>query len=234
MEVEDDKKMIRTQNRPLVNGQIPMSMAKFFSFLSFISGIKILFTLNPTTGTLGACTFVSYLIYTSMKKNSELCTLIGAIVGGLPPVMGYVTAYGNISDPLSFALFSVFFIWQLHHFSALGLKNKDDYIRAKMKIQSTVDKFYDKSISSAFTFPVFLALLTSYGLYSDYLPPISANLLGIVTGLSSFAAILLSANPLSYNILFYSSIISLLLISLFAVVYGWETNLKNEDLLKTE
>src|SRR5205814_847477 len=78
------------------------------------------FLVNPLTAALGAITLLTYLfVYTPMKRVSSLNTVIGAIPGAIPPMMGWTAATGVLSIE-AIALFAILFIWQMPHFLAIA------------------------------------------------------------------------------------------------------------------
>ena len=88
---------------------------------------------------LAALTLTLYVVvYTPMKRVSALCTVVGAVPGALPPVMGWAAAAGSV--PLeAWVLFAILFFWQLPHFLAIAWLCRDDYRRAGLPMLSVVD-----------------------------------------------------------------------------------------------
>jgi protoheme IX farnesyltransferase len=85
---------------------------------------------NLLTAALSAVTMLSYLaLYTPLKTKSSVCTLVGAIPGALPPVMGWAAARGSVEMGAGI-LFLILFFWQLPHFLALAWMYREDYARA--------------------------------------------------------------------------------------------------------
>ncbi len=140
-EVESDGKMWRTMNRPLPSGRLNAAVALRLGVAMSVVGIVILLiAVNPVTCILGAATLLLYLgVYTPSKKVSPLSTLIGAVPGAIPPLMGWTAANGNFSSE-GFLLFMILFIWQIPHFLAIGWLYREDYGRADMPILSVVDE----------------------------------------------------------------------------------------------
>ena len=85
-----------------------------------------------------ATTLLYVVIYTPMKLKSSLATVVGAIPGALPPMIGWAAARGSV-DLVSWTLFLIMFLWQLPHFLAIAWMCRDDYARAKMPMLSVVD-----------------------------------------------------------------------------------------------
>lgn len=139
-EIDVDGKMHRTKNRPLPSGRLAPQVALRVGVATSVVGILLLLeAVNAVTAILGAVTVLLYLgVYTPSKKVSPLSTLIGAIPGAMPPLMGWTAANGNFSSE-GFLLFAILFIWQIPHFLAIGWLYREDYGRADMPILSVVD-----------------------------------------------------------------------------------------------
>jgi protoheme IX farnesyltransferase len=102
--------------------------------LSVVSIAWLALRVNPLTAWLGLATWVSYLvIYTPMKRVSSLATLVGAVPGALPPVMGWAAARGSLG-PQAAALFAILFLWQIPHFLAIAVMYGEEYKNAGFKV----------------------------------------------------------------------------------------------------
>ena len=123
-----DALMRRTQNRPLPTGRLSPAQVLAFGILTTSTGFALLyFAVNLLTAGLAALTVLSYvLLYTPLKRHSYLCTLVGAVPGAIPPVMG-ATAVSGIVGTEAMILFAILFFWQLPHFYAIAWMYKDDY-----------------------------------------------------------------------------------------------------------
>ena len=128
VEVEHDRRMPRTQTRPLVTGAISRRSALFGALLMGILGIAMLATLvNVVAASLALITIVLYVaVYTPLKRRTTLNTLVGAVCGGIPPMIGWAAVTGGIQDG-AWWLGAILFIWQLPHFLALAWLYRDDY-----------------------------------------------------------------------------------------------------------
>lgn len=126
-----DAKMDRTKARPLAAGRMaPLEAAVFGAVLSAAGLAWLALGANLLTSALSAATMVSYLaLYTPLKPRSSVCTLVGAIPGALPPVMGWAAARGSL-EMGAWILFLILFFWQLPHFLALAWMYREDYARA--------------------------------------------------------------------------------------------------------
>jgi protoheme IX farnesyltransferase len=88
---------------------------------------------------VAAVTFVSYVfVYTPLKRHTTLNTVIGAVPGALPPVIGWAAVRGSVDLPV-LAVFLVIFLWQLPHFLAIAWIYREDYARAGMQMVPTGD-----------------------------------------------------------------------------------------------
>jgi protoheme IX farnesyltransferase len=131
MERKLDALMDRTKARPLATGRMAPAEAAVFGGVLCIAGLVWLaLGVNLLTSALSAATMLSYLaLYTPLKTRSSVCTLVGAIPGALPPVMGWAAARGSI-DLGAGILFLILFFWQLPHFLALAWMYREDYAKA--------------------------------------------------------------------------------------------------------
>ncbi|MEZ4703899.1 MAG: heme o synthase [Bdellovibrionota bacterium] len=135
MERNLDAKMRRTSKRPLVMGSISMKEAWIFGILSFGLGLSLMQWKGnlPSVGLL-LLTFFSYvLLYTPLKQTSTLNTLIGAVPGALPPLIGWVAVTSKI-EMGGAILFAILFFWQLPHFLAIAWLYREDYRNAGMSM----------------------------------------------------------------------------------------------------
>jgi protoheme IX farnesyltransferase len=130
MERKLDALMERTKARPLAAGRMAPAEATVFGALLCAGGLAWLaLGTNLLTAGLSAATILSYLVlYTPLKTKSSVCTLVGAIPGALPPVMGWAAARGSL-EAGAWVLFLILFFWQLPHFLALAWMYREDYAR---------------------------------------------------------------------------------------------------------
>jgi protoheme IX farnesyltransferase len=135
-----DRHMRRTANRPLPAGRVGVAPAIAFGALLAVAGTALLvWRVNLLTAAIGVATFVAYVaIYTPMKVRSSLATLVGAIPGATPPVMGWTGASGEL-DLGGWVLFAILFLWQLPHFLAIAWMYREDYRRAGMPLLTVND-----------------------------------------------------------------------------------------------
>lgn len=140
MERGYDALMPRTRNRPLPAGRLTSREALAFGLTLGVVGVSYLaLAVNPLTAGLGLLTVLLYLlVYTPMKRVSSLNTVVGAIPGAIPPVMGF-TAVENAIPPAAWMLFGVLFLWQMPHFLAIAVMYRDDYARGGYRMLPVVD-----------------------------------------------------------------------------------------------
>jgi protoheme IX farnesyltransferase len=140
-ERESDALMTRTMGRPLPSGKMKTQTALTVSFLFLISGSIILSLNGIAPLMLGLFNVLLYnVIYTGLKKITTLAIIPGAVVGAIPPFIGYTSAGGALTDKaiLLFALFM--FLWQVPHFWLLLLRYGHEYERAGIKtLYDTMD-----------------------------------------------------------------------------------------------
>lgn len=140
LEKEADSKMNRTKRRPIPSGRVSLESALTLGVILSVAGLLILsLGTNLLAGSLAVLTLTSYLfLYTPLKSRSALCTLVGAIPGALPPMIGWAAATGTLGKE-AWLLFAILFLWQLPHFLALAWKFRDDYARAGFKMLPVLD-----------------------------------------------------------------------------------------------
>lgn len=130
-ERETDALMKRTQGRPVPSGRLSATEGLLFAGVTSTAGIiELAVAVNPLCAGVAALTLLTYvLIYTPLKKRTSLATLIGAIPGALPPVIGWTAATESLSlAPL--VLFGIMFLWQMPHFLAIAWLYRDEYAAA--------------------------------------------------------------------------------------------------------
>lgn len=130
VEAGSDARMERTQARPLPAGRVHPDRAFALGVALVVAGLAILLLrVNLLTAGLGAATIVSYLfLYTPLKKVTSLATVVGAVPGALPPMMGWSAVRDDVGAG-AWALFGILFCWQLPHFLAIAWMYRDDYAR---------------------------------------------------------------------------------------------------------
>ncbi|MDQ3486422.1 MAG: heme o synthase [Acidobacteriota bacterium] len=131
IERRTDALMRRTRLRPLADNRMSARDALIYAAVLSGLGLVILAALvNLLSSAVALATLVSYAaIYTPLKLRSSFATVIGAIPGALPPVIGWAAATNTLSRE-AWILFGILFLWQLPHFLAIAWMYKDDYARA--------------------------------------------------------------------------------------------------------
>src|SRR5579872_2513399 len=140
MERVYDGQMRRTATRPLPSGRMSGREAfRFGILLSVVGGVYLAATVNFLASLLAISTLLSYLlVYTPLKRKTPLCTLLGAIPGAMPTLIGWAGASNGLTREAWF-LFAVLFFWQFPHFLAIALMYREDYARAGFKMLPAFD-----------------------------------------------------------------------------------------------
>ena len=139
LEHQFDAQMRRTRGRPVAAGRVrPATAAWFGVLLSFMGGVYLFVALNPLASALALFTSTTYLfVYTPLKRKTPLCTLVGAIPGAMPTLIGWAAASGSITSGKAWILYAVLFLWQFPHFMAIAWMYREDYARASYLIFPT-------------------------------------------------------------------------------------------------
>lgn len=140
LEIDEDRLMKRTANRPLPSGRVSLQSAMVFGAGFSVAGLLLMqFTVGPLATLLSVATLVGYLfIYTPLKKKSHLSTVVGAFPGAIPILIGWVAATGSINLQ-GWTLFAILFLWQIPHFLAIAWMYRKDYARAGFPMLSVID-----------------------------------------------------------------------------------------------
>ncbi|HWR21626.1 MAG TPA: heme o synthase [Verrucomicrobiae bacterium] len=140
LERDIDARMVRTRLRPLPAGRLRPTEALLFGLLIVVTGLLYLAILvNALSGVVAAAIVGSYLfLYTPLKRRTAFCTVVGAVPGALPPVIGWAAATGRLGIE-AWVLFAIMFLWQLPHTLAIAMLYKDDYRRAGIRLLPMID-----------------------------------------------------------------------------------------------
>jgi heme o synthase len=140
LERDTDALMARTAGRPLPAGRMDPDVALTFGVLLGILGLADLaLGVNLLTALLGAAALSGYVfVYTPLKRISSLATVIGAVPGAIPPMMGW-SAVRNELDAAAWVLFGILFFWQLPHFLAIAWLCREDYARGGFPMLPVLD-----------------------------------------------------------------------------------------------
>jgi protoheme IX farnesyltransferase len=125
-----DARMERTRDRPLPAGRLTPAAALWFGAGISLAGLALLApAVNPTAAAVALAGWLSYVfVYTPLKQRTPASTLIGALPGAVPPLVGWAAARGTL-EPAAWSLFAIVFVWQVPHFFAIARHFRDDYAR---------------------------------------------------------------------------------------------------------
>jgi len=139
-ERDTDALMRRTRLRPLPAGRVAPADARIFGLALSTAGLTLLAArANWLSAALALATLLTYLlIYTPMKRRTPLSTIVGALPGALPALIGWTASHGSI-DRSGAALFAIVFCWQLPHFMAIAWLYREDYARAGFPMLPVID-----------------------------------------------------------------------------------------------
>jgi heme o synthase len=139
-ERDTDALMIRTRMRPLPNGRVSPGEARVFGVALSIAGLALLTAFSTwLASVLALATLLIYLfLYTPLKRLSPTATIVGAVPGALPPLIGWVASHGSIALG-GLSLFLIVFFWQIPHFMAIAWMYRDDYGAAGFPMLAVID-----------------------------------------------------------------------------------------------
>jgi protoheme IX farnesyltransferase len=173
LERHTDRLMRRTELRPLPDSRLhPQDALWFGVLLSSLGVAELSWFVNPLTAAIAALTLGSYvLVYTPLKLRTSLSTIVGAVPGALPAVIGWAAATNTLSLP-GWVLFGIVFMWQMPHFLAIAWLFRDDYARAGIPLLPVIQPDgrttgYQSVLYTAALVPISL-LPTFVGLASAY------------------------------------------------------------------
>lgn len=169
---EIDKKMERTNKRPLVTGVISTKAALFFGAVLLVLGNILMFSYtNVLTVFLSNLGFIIYIFpYSMWKSKTEYNTAIGSIAGALPPVIGY-TSVTNQFDLAAAILFCMLVLWQMPHFFSIATYRLDDYKKANVAVLPVLKGLYKTKIHILIYIALFIlmaSLLTIFNFTGYY------------------------------------------------------------------
>ena len=130
-----DSEMRRTARRPIAAGRIEPIPALVFGIVLSLAGVLYLgVTVRLAPSVLALLTLCGYLfLYTPLKRRTSMCTLIGAIPGAMPVLIGYAAVAGKL-EARAWLLYAILFLWQFPHFMAIAWMYREDYARAGFKV----------------------------------------------------------------------------------------------------
>jgi protoheme IX farnesyltransferase len=141
LERDTDALMERTRDRPLPAGRTTPGRVLAFSLALGVAGeVELWLGANAISALIGLATLVLYVaIYTPLKRRTTLNTLVGAIAGAAPPVIGWAAVRGTVADQGALSLFAIVFLWQFPHFLAIAWLFRDDYARAGLQMLPAIE-----------------------------------------------------------------------------------------------
>jgi protoheme IX farnesyltransferase len=183
IDLERDRKMERTQTRPLVLGTISVKNALLFAFLTAICGFAVLALFTNIIALIVA--FVGYFVYVVLyslwKSKTVFGTAIGSVAGATPPVVGY-TAASHQMDMGAILLFVILVLWQMPHFFAIALYHMEDYAKAGIPVLPLVKGIERTKIHMALYILLLipaLALLTYFGYTGIFFLVVMTSVTGV-------------------------------------------------------
>jgi heme o synthase len=212
IERDTDALMLRTRQRPLAAGRVSLREAVVFGGLITGAGLALLLLgCGALPALVAFATWSSYLfLYTPLKRRTPLATLVGAVPGALPPVIGWTAASGSL-EPGAFILFAIVFLWQVPHFLAIAWLYRDDYARGGFPMLPVLDREGSFTARQAIVHSLALLLVSLAPVGAGMAGPLylaGAVLLGVT--LTLFAVRLLSArDTLAARGLFIASVLYL-------------------------
>ena len=208
-ERDTDALMRRTRLRPLPAGRVAAADARNFGMALSAAGLVLLAArANWLSAALALATLLTYLvIYTPMKRRTPLSTVVGAVPGALPALIGWTASHGRI-DLSGAALFAIVFCWQLPHFMAIAWLYREDYARAGFPMLPVIDPDGKRAGKQA-VYWGFLLVLASLGPTFSGLAGNAYLVVALVLGVALFGLAVRfasSRNEATARALFYGSI----------------------------
>jgi protoheme IX farnesyltransferase len=141
-ERDTDKLMARTRLRPVADGRMTSGEGWLIASALAAAGLALLWAgSNSTAALVALVTLVSYaVVYTPLKRRTSLATVVGAVPGALPPLIGWAAAGGPLTALAPWTLFMIGFLWQLPHVLAIAWIYRDDYARAGLPVLPVIDR----------------------------------------------------------------------------------------------
>ena len=188
-EYKSDAKMARTKHRPIASGKYSPNTGLSIAAILILLSLGLIYKLIGMIGIdLFLFAFIWYnFVYTPLKKKSALAVVPGAILGVIPPAIGWITAGHSLQEPQFFALGLFYFVWQVPHFWLLVMLFHNDY---KDGGYPTAMKLFGKLSLQKLTF-VWLVLTIQTGIFMVSVFGVDSNTiywLLILTGILGFAS----------------------------------------------
>ncbi|MDX2115200.1 MAG: heme o synthase [Planctomycetota bacterium] len=169
MEAPRDARMERTRRRPIPSGRADPATVLWFGVFCCAAGSTLLLGAGLAPALVSLACILSYLlVYTPLKPRTSLATFVGAIPGGLPPLIGYTAASGgelaSAYHPLALALLAIMLLWQLPHFLAIAWLYRDDYARGGYAVLPVLETDFRVTAASMLLWAVALVPATLFPL----------------------------------------------------------------------
>jgi heme o synthase len=221
LEREFDANMKRTSGRPIPAGRItPFEGAAFGTIIS-VAGVAYLWALTTAlAAVLAGLTLVTYLfLYTPLKRLTPFATIVGAVPGALPPLIGWTAAAGDI--PLkAWSLFAILFFWQMPHFLSLAWLYRKDYERGGYRMMTVIDQTGSLTARQILFYTIALlpaSLLPTYSGLAGTAYFLAASILSLAF-LAAALPMVLSPGTRPARRLFFASLAYLPTLLLFMVI----------------
>lgn len=184
-EIEIDRQMERTKNRPLPSGKISSRLALIILLIEIIIGSLLLYWGSGFLAMqLGLLALLWYNgIYTKLKKKTPFAVIPGAFIGAIPPAVGWVAGGGSLSDPMVIIIGFFFFMWQIPHFWLLALMHGNEYTKAGLPSISAVYSIKQlKKITFIWTFATAISamFIPMFGLVDSLVQKIVIGILNLI------------------------------------------------------
>lgn len=156
IEAPYDAQMTRTRARPMPRRIMSPLHATSFGLLTGVTGVGTLYAINPLAASIGLGTILLYFpIYTLLKRHTIYNTWLGAVVGALPPLIGWSACTGTLSpltEPGAWALFALMFFWQFPHFNALSHTLRSSYAGSGYRMLAVLDPRQNALVALRYSF----------------------------------------------------------------------------------
>ncbi len=215
IETKVDRLMERTRNRPLPAGRMKPAVALVLGIALGVAGAAWLWlTTNAMAASLAAATILIYIaLYTPLKRRTSLCTIVGAVSGAIPPVIGWTAVQPSFGIG-AWVLFGILFTWQMPHFLAIAWMYRYEYAQAGFVMLPPGDHGGSATATQSLLYTLALLVITSIPFFAganDSVYLVFALLLDSVMLVCALRFLFDRARPTA-RMLFFASIFYLPLI----------------------
>lgn len=195
-EVRSDRAMSRTCKRPLPAGRVTAAQAAAWGALTGAGSVAVLAAgCNPLTAALGAGNILLYgAVYTPLKQVSVANTWVGAVVGAIPPLMGWAAATNSALAPEALSMAALLYLWQFPHFFALSWRSRADYAKGGYQMISVLDESGKRTAQLARRYAWYMAAL-----------PVATSLAGVTSVMFAVESVVVNAYALRLAHRFYEN-----------------------------